>query len=133
MRIAHFNVDEVNQYLVDRTAAEFRASVCPLVPDGEPPVGSFDVVLCNFDEVPRDKRSTFLNKLKDGASRSLTLVHGYGITDDLGQILIQCGMVPVQRLTIELLRLLFAEVLNNSLDVSREPTRNDLIYIDLDP
>jgi hypothetical protein len=113
MRIAYVNIDEVNYYLVSRVAAEFSAVVCPLVAAGASLDLDFEAVLCNLDEVPSDRRCSFLEKLVDGASRRLTLVHGYGTTNEQGQVLIQNGVVAVRCLTIDLLRLLFVEVLKH--------------------
>ena len=82
MRIAYVNTDEVNQDLAERTASEYCAAVCILVPEGPPPDGLFDAVLYNLDEVPRDQRSALLERLRQATPHRPTAVHGYDITDE---------------------------------------------------
>ena len=104
MRIAYVNTDEVNQDLAERTASEYCAAVCILVPEGPPPDGLFDAVLYNLDDVPRDQQPAFLEELCLGTTDCPTAVHGYGIADEQAQALRRHGVAVAQRLHPALLR-----------------------------
>ncbi len=82
MKIAYMTTDEVNLDLASRTAGDYDATVCMLVPDALVPDGAFDAVLYNLDEMPGDQRSALLERLQQAAPLRPTAVHGYHITAD---------------------------------------------------
>jgi hypothetical protein len=131
MRIAYVNTDEVNQDLAERTASEYCAAVCILVPEGPPPDGLFDAVLYNLDDVPRDQQPAFLEELCLGTTDCPTAVHGYGIADEQAQALRRHGVAVAQRLHPALLRSLCTAGLCKAARRSRATVPSDGALTDL--
>jgi len=131
MRIAYVNTDEVNQDLAERTASDYCAAVCILVPEGPPPDGLFDVVLYNFDEVPRDQRSALLERLRQATPHRPTAVHGYDITDEQARTLRRHGVAVAQRLHPALLRSLCKAALRNHATVPSDGALTDLTWVNV--
>jgi hypothetical protein len=131
MKIAYMNTDEVNLELAARTAARFGAVVCRLVPEGPPSDGLFDAVLYNLDEVPRDQRSNFLDRVRIDSSHRPTGVHGYDITDEQARALSRSGVVSSKRLHVDLLRDLFSAARRVREIVREEDVGTDLTWVDL--
>jgi hypothetical protein len=131
MRIAYVNTDEVNQDLAERTASEYCAAVCILVPEGPPPDGLFDAVLYNLDEVPRDQRSALLERLRQATPHRPTAVHGYDITDEQARTLRRHGVAVAQRLHPALLRSLCKAALRSHATVPSDGALTVLIWVNL--
>jgi len=131
MRIAYVNTDEVNQDLAERTALEYCAAVCILVPEGPPPDGLFDAVLYNLDEVPRDQRSALLERLRQATPHRPTAVHGYDITDEQARTLRRHGVAVAQRLHPALLRSLCKAALRGHATVPSDGALTDLTWVNL--
>ena len=131
MRIAYVNTDEVNQDLAERTASEYCAAVCILVPEGPPPDGLFDAVLYNLDEVLRDQRSALLERLRQATPHRPTAVHGYDITDEQARTLRRHGVAVAQRLHPALLRRLCTAGLCKAARRSRATVPSDGALTDL--
>jgi hypothetical protein len=131
MRIAYVNTDEVNQDLAERTASEYCAAVCILVPEGPPPDGLFDAVLYNLDEVPRDQRSALLERLRQATPHRPTAVHGYVITDGQARTLRWHGVAVAQRLHPALLRSLCKAALRSHATVPSDGALTDLTWVNL--
>ncbi len=98
MRIAYVSIDEVNQDLAARIAAEFGAVVCRVAPKDPAPDGLFDAVLYNMDDVPRGQRSALVERLRREEPGRPTAVHGYGITDEQARSLRLAGVAAAHRL-----------------------------------
>jgi hypothetical protein len=97
MRFAYLSTDEVNQALASEMATECGI-LFHLAPKDGPPDGSYDAVVCDWDNWPAAQRQEFLNLLADGPAARPVAVHGYNVSDRLKKALLNCGALVVTNL-----------------------------------
>jgi hypothetical protein len=131
MRIAYVSIDEVNQALAARIAAEFGAVVCRVAPKDPAPDGLFDAVLYNIDDVPRDQRSELVERLRRGELDHPTAVHGYDITDEQASSLRQAGVAAAHRLDTGLFYDLLEAARRSRDAVESDGDSTDLTWVNL--
>jgi hypothetical protein len=102
MRIAYATTDEVNQALAVQLAQENGAVIHELLPRDAPPVGQFDAVLYDLDDVPKPQRWEILARLLSDPSSCPKAVHGYDLPEEQVSTLRKHGIVVSQHLEPEL-------------------------------
>jgi hypothetical protein len=81
MRIAYLTVDEVNQDLALRLAADYGMTLSPHTFRDLPPDGQFDAVLYDWDHFPLSEQRKTLARLLDGPLFCPVGVHGYNVPE----------------------------------------------------
>jgi hypothetical protein len=102
MLFAYLTLDEVNQNLAERLAADAGVGLEVLSFRDAAPAGQFDAVLYDLDFLPDDRRQQLLADLSAGRRVEPVAVHGYCLTGRQARALRRRGVLVARKLRPEL-------------------------------
>jgi hypothetical protein len=109
--IAYKNSDMVNQVVAVQLAKRYGAVVRGLHPKDPLPVGLYDAVLYNLDDVSMHRRCDVLSEILREPARCPRAAHGCDLSEDEVASLRMRGVAVAQRLQLDLFRILCRTVL----------------------
>jgi hypothetical protein len=110
MRFAYWTIDEVNQDLAERLAAETGVHLDVLSFRDIFPAGLFDAVLYDLDFFPPDRRQVLLADLQAGRRTEPVAVHSYHLLARHALALRRQGVIVTRRLRPQVFNRLWAAV-----------------------
>jgi hypothetical protein len=131
MRVAYLNSDPVNLYLAHQIASRQGAVICGLHPHLAVPVGVYDAVIYNVDDLSSQQRVALLNELCSGGQGHPVAAHGYSITEEQDRALRQSGVSTARRLDSGLVRSLIQALRTSRESVTTRAGSTDLTWVDL--
>jgi hypothetical protein len=102
MRCAYLTLDEVNEELAEKLAAQAGLELQVVYPRDDLLAGQFDTLLVDFDSLPPGYRKAVLSDLLIGKVAELGALHSYHLRPRDARALRRRGVIVVRRLETEI-------------------------------